>query len=196
VARWTVRKGVAEVVTAFCREFRRGEPVELVLHCVDGTEGSLQRLLRELGVSAHAPITTSGARNAAGMVDLYNQCDALVLATRGEGWGFPVVEAMACALPVIATNYSAVAEVLHESIGYPLRVERLVEVRDRLRFPGRGPYGVWAQPDVEHLRALMRHVYEHPEEAREKGRRAREEVSTRWTWERAAAAACAALDAA
>jgi glycosyltransferase involved in cell wall biosynthesis len=193
VARWTLRKGVAEVVAAFCREFRRGEPVELVLHCGAGADASLHRLLRELGISGHAPITTSGRRSPAGMVDLYNGCDALVLATRAEGWGLPVVEAMACALPVIATDYSAVAELLHPSIAYPLRVERMVNVRDPQRFPGAGPYGEWALPDVEHLRALMRHVYENPEEARAKGRRAREEVSARWTWERAAVAACAVL---
>lgn len=194
VARWTVRKGVDEVVAAFCREFRGGEPVELVLHCDPGADARLRGRLRELGVSGHAPVTLSGPRTAAGMVELYNQCDALVLATRGEGWGLPVVEAMACGLPVIATRYGAVAELVHEGIGYPLRVERMVDVHDPLRFPGPGPYGEWAQPDVEHLRALMRHVYERPDEAREKGHRAREEACARWTWDRAAAAACAALE--
>jgi glycosyltransferase involved in cell wall biosynthesis len=194
VARWTLRKGVAEVVAAFCREFRAGEPVELVLHCEGQADAKLRRLLHDLGVVKHAPITTSGWRTEAEMAALYNGCGALVLATRAEGWGLPVAEAMACALPVIATHYSAVAEVLHEGIGYPLRVERMIDVHDPVRFPGPGPYGQWAQPDVEHLCALMRHVYEHPDEAREKGRRAREEVSARWTWERAAAAACAALE--
>jgi glycosyltransferase involved in cell wall biosynthesis len=194
VARWTLRKGVDELVTAFCREFRGGERVELVLHCGSDAPAKLQELLRREGLSGHAPVTTSAPRSADGMVDLYNGCDALVLATRAEGWGLPVVEAMACGLPVIATSYSAVAELVHDGVGYPLRVERMIPVHDPVRFPGDGPYGEWAQPDMEHLRALMRHVYEHPDEAREKGRRAREEVSTRWTWDHAAAAACAALE--
>jgi glycosyltransferase involved in cell wall biosynthesis len=194
VARWTVRKGVDEVVTAFCREFRRGEPVELVLHGAARAEERLRALLEALRISDHAPIVTGERRTAAEMVDLYNGCDALVLASRAEGWGLPVVEAMACARPVIATAYSALAELVDESIGYPLRVERMVDVHDPVSFPGPGPYGQWALPDVEHLRALMRHVYEHPAEAREKGRRAREAVSTRWTWDQAAATACAALE--
>lgn len=194
VARWTLRKGVDEVVTAFCREFRGAERVELVLHCDDQAGANLKRLLQRLGMSEHPPITLSQPRTVDGMVDLYNSCDVLVLASRAEGWGLPVVEAMACARPVIATSYSAVAEIVHDAVGYPLRVERMIPVHDPVRFPGAGPYGQWAQPDVEHLRALMRHVYEHPDEAREKGRRAREEACTRWTWDQAAAAACTALE--
>lgn len=194
VARWTLRKGVDEVVTAFCREFAADEPVELVLHCDEGAGAKLQWLLGRLGLWRHAPITLSGCRTAEGMAALYDGCDALVLASRAEGWGLPVVEAMACALPVIATRYSALAELVHDGIGYPLRVQRMIDVHDPVRFPGPGPYGQWAQPDVEHLCALMRHLVAHPAEAREKGLRAREEVCARWTWDQAAAAACAALE--
>jgi len=196
VAQWSVRKCIEEVVAAFRAEFRGGEGVELVLHCGEQTPANLRRLLGSGRVPGGAPVTASARRSAAGMVELYNACDALVLATRGEGWGLPVVEAMACALPVIATRYSAVGELVGERTGYPLRVARMVDVRDPACFPGPGPYGQWAQPDGDHLRALMRHVYEHPHEAREKGRRAREEVSARWTWDRAAAAAWAALEVA
>ncbi|KAL2549037.1 UDP-Glycosyltransferase superfamily protein [Forsythia ovata] len=37
---------------------------------------------------------------------LYKAADAFVLPSRGEGWGRPLVEAMAMSLPVIATNWS------------------------------------------------------------------------------------------
>src|SRR5215203_2904497 len=42
-----------------------------------------------------------------------------------------------------------------------------------------GPYpptGEWAEPDVGHASALMRHVFEHRDEAQERGRRAAEDL--------------------
>jgi hypothetical protein len=48
--------------------------------------------------------------------------------------------------------------------------------------------GEWAQPDINSLRRLLRHVFENPGEARAKGIRARERVCN-WTWDHAVATA-------
>lgn len=39
---------------------------------------------------------------------------ALVTATRGEGWGLPILEAAACALPIIATDWSGHLDFMNE----------------------------------------------------------------------------------
>ena len=49
------------------------------------------------------------------MRSLYNQADAFVLATRGEGWGLPIMEAMSMALPVLVTDCSGVTEYASET---------------------------------------------------------------------------------
>ena len=118
------------------------------------------------------------------MLRLYRSADSLVLSTRGEGWGLPILEAMACGLPVIATNWSAHTDFFNETNGYPIEAGAIVAGQVR-----RCPYYKgfnWAEPSLEHLRALLRHVYEHPEEARRKGERASMEVLSKWTWQQSA----------
>lgn len=55
--------------------------------------------------------------------------------------------------------------------------------------------GLCAEPDYEHLRYLMRWLYEHPKEAADKARSAADWVHREWTWERIANAMYAGLDA-
>ncbi|KAJ4885839.1 UDP-Glycosyltransferase superfamily protein [Raphanus sativus] len=102
---------------------------------------------------------------------LYKAADAFVLPTRGEGWGRPIVEAMAMSLPVIATNWSGPTEYLTEENGYPLVVEEMSEVKE-------GPFEGhrWAEPSVGKLRVLMRRVVSEPDEAKVKGKRGREDM--------------------
>jgi glycosyltransferase involved in cell wall biosynthesis len=95
----------------------------------------------------------------------------------------PVLEAMACGLPTIATAWSGPADFLTEDVGYPLRTGGLVPAEARC------PYYEgfeWADPDYEHLRHLMREVYADPDEGRRRGLAAAAEVAGRWTWQHAA----------
>ncbi|KAK1421181.1 hypothetical protein QVD17_23334 [Tagetes erecta] len=102
---------------------------------------------------------------------LYKAADAFVLPSRGEGWGRPIVEAMAMSLPVIATNWSGPTEYLSEENSYPLTVDRMSEVID-------GPFKghLWAEPSVDKLKFLMRHVMDNPEEAKVKGMKGRKDM--------------------
>jgi glycosyltransferase involved in cell wall biosynthesis len=49
--------------------------------------------------------------------DLYAACDAWLFASRSEGFGLPVLEAMACRTPVIATPAGAAPELLVDGGG-------------------------------------------------------------------------------
>ena len=64
-----------------------------------------------------------------GMRSLIESCDCFVLPTRGEGWGLPIVEAMAMEKAVIATNHSGPSAFLTRDNSYPLRSVRVVTNR-------------------------------------------------------------------
>ena len=117
------------------------------------------------------------------MGSLYRSADAFVLPTRGEGWGQPILEAMACGLPTIATNWSAQASFLNEDRGFPINLRGLIPAEARC------PYYdgfSWADPDIDHLRAQMRFVYENPLEAQKRGLEAADWVAQNLTWDHTA----------
>ncbi|MFB8790045.1 MAG: glycosyltransferase family 4 protein [Potamolinea sp.] len=49
--------------------------------------------------------------------DLYSKCDAWLFGSRSEGFGLPIVEAMACRTPVIGTPAGAAPELLSDGAG-------------------------------------------------------------------------------
>ncbi len=44
------------------------------------------------------------------MVDMYNSLDVMMLASKGEGFGIPLIEAQACGCPVITGEWTAMGE--------------------------------------------------------------------------------------
>jgi glycosyltransferase involved in cell wall biosynthesis len=87
---------------------------------------------------------------------LYRACDVLVHPYRGEGFAMPVLEAMACGLPVIATGGGPTDEFLPDEAGWRIDARKAFfpEARiDTLATHGR-PWVL--EPDRAHLVALLR----------------------------------------
>ncbi len=192
---WVERKRADMLLKVFNQTFRRSEPVALVCKVINVNRATNVRAqIEALGLSARGgrvaflynkefPYHQLGA--------LYRSADCYVSVGRGEGWDLPLMEAMACGLPSIATDWGAHTEFVHEEIAYPLRLRGVVPA------DARPPYGKgfrWADPDPEHLAHLFRHVFEHPDEAAAKGGRAAAEMAARWTWDHTARRIAERLD--
>jgi len=113
----------------------------------------------------------------------YVACDCFVYPARASSFGINVIEAMACGKPVIVTNCGGYLDFCNETNSYLIdcqltqAIKSQEEKSERLK---------WAEPDKQHLKQLMRFVYENPEKAKEVGLRAHQDVSKNWTWENAA----------
>jgi glycosyltransferase involved in cell wall biosynthesis len=178
------RKGIDVLVRAFRDEFARSEPVRLVL--------------KDTGNAALGDLTDPrieilrGVMNHEELLGLLGEMDVFVLPSRGEGFGLCGLEAMSTGLPLIATNWSGPAEYLDPADSYPLAY-RLVNAGG-IESKGVRYFGQWAEPDYEHLRHLMRLLYEHRDQAKSQGRLASERVHRKWTWDRVAHKLCNVLD--
>jgi glycosyltransferase involved in cell wall biosynthesis len=187
IGKWEERKGTARLIKAFDDEFAAGEDVWLVLSCYNphfpdidfGAELRALQLKRPGRLLLIPPI-----QDHARIAGLYTSCQAFVSPTRAEGWGLPIIEAMACGLPAIVTGYSGQTAFMGPH-AYPIDY-RLVPVDVPFFAAADGDFGLWAEPDIGHMRRLMREVYENPEAARKRGLAGGEWVRSRFSWDQAA----------
>jgi alpha-1,3-rhamnosyl/mannosyltransferase len=71
--------------------------------------------LEEQAIEAKVPLIRLGAIDDAGLRSLYGAAAALVYPSRYEGFGLPVLEAMASGTPVIASRAASIPEVLGDA---------------------------------------------------------------------------------
>jgi glycosyltransferase involved in cell wall biosynthesis len=108
------RKGYGVIIQALARV---GSTVELVMGGPPaGDEERLRALAAELHVTAH--VTRLGAVTDAMLAGLYSNALALCFPSVAEGFGLPVLEAMAAGVPVLATDIAPVRELAADAALY------------------------------------------------------------------------------
>jgi glycosyltransferase involved in cell wall biosynthesis len=163
------RKNLTRLVQAFAGVHRRHPDLHLV---IVGPSGYRASALRET-IDSHDLADTVrllGYMADEDLVALYNAAVALVYPSVYEGFGLPVVEAMACGRPVIAANTSSLPEVA-------------------------GNAALLVDPfDVAALGAAMERLVTNPTEADDLGMRGLARV-TQFSWQRTASTAQVAFEA-
>ncbi len=102
------RKNI-ETLLHILAQVRQSYPVHLLKVGGEFTEGQLN-IIRELNLQDYILHLTNVP--LADLVGLYNCADICVFPSWLEGFGFPVLEAMACGTPVVATQRSSVPELV------------------------------------------------------------------------------------
>ncbi len=192
------RKGPDVLLRAYLATFTAADDVCLVIKDFGGNSVYQGQTL---GVQIKAAQAQPNAPEILHLTDdlppeslpsLYTACDCLVHPYRGEGFGLPVLEAMACALPVICTGGGSTDDFATDEFAYRLPAVRK-PIGNKVGNIELVSGGWLFEPDASALSARLRHVLGNREEARAKGRAASEFARTQFTWQRSAEAVLACL---
>lgn len=168
------RKNPWGTVTAFQRAFPGRDDVRLTLKTINAKAHPVLAERLRAAVAADDRIELiEHYLSVAQLHDLYDRSNCYVSLHRSEGFGLTVAEAMARAMPVIATGYSGTTEFLDASTGWPIPYSMVQVGKDC------GPYdadAVWADPDLDAAAKAMREVADDPAEAARRGQAARKHI--------------------
>jgi glycosyltransferase involved in cell wall biosynthesis len=124
-----LRKNVDGLIRAFGRlpeDVRRAHQLALIGSADDWIRNRLGETIREAGLSDDEVVFT-GRVDDQQLIGLYSLCRQFVFPSFHEGFGLPILEAMACGAPVIGSNVSSVPEVigLEEALFDPRDVDAM-----------------------------------------------------------------------
>ena len=185
------RKGIDLLLGAYHRTFTATDDVCLVIKDMGGTtvyQGQTAgEVVRHFQQDPSAPEIEYIDRTLTSveMAGLYTACHCLVHPYRGEGFGLPIAEAMACGLAPIVTGYGAALDFCsHENAWLiPATAEKLplkqIGNRETVDYP------LFAEPDFDALCDLMRYAWQHPAEVTTRGKIACCHIREHFTWEQA-----------
>jgi len=181
------RKNLPALLRAYSEEFKKGEKVRLIVKLNvaynDPKTWNLANEVEKLGLKKEFAkfviITNMVSRDK--LNQFYSLADVFVMPTRGEAFCLPSLEAMACGVPNIATNFGGQTDFINEKNGWLIDYDLAPACEDSLLYEE----AEWAEIDISKLRKAMRYAYEHPEEVKKKGKQALSDAQN-WTWQSSA----------
>ena len=184
---WGRRKGVDVLFEAFRKEFSDNEDVCLMLKTLPSYWGhniknELKLLYDRKGSAKVYLYDIEMPKWELGR--FYTMANVFLWPSRGEGFGLPALEALACGLPVIASNHSAHLEFLTKA-GIPRPGVELISGNLKLYDKGDSVYYPgfhWFDPSIEDLRKKMRLVYNNYQKYKDGAMKTSKEIRKDYDW--------------
>lgn len=184
------RKGIDVLLESYTSTFNKSDDVCLVIKDIGFNSfykgQTIKEKLKEFSVNKNSPEieyidSTLSEKQIAG---LYTACDVLVHPYRGEGFGLPVLEAMACGTPVIVTTGGSTDDFCND--------ENSLKIKSTRKYFGENRIDEWEtvnrpwllEPDKEDLSEKMKFAFANPDFLKQIGLKAIEYVSANWQWEK------------
>ena len=183
VFEWTERDAPEVLLSTFNNVVKRSEDVVLICKVTS----------LDPAIDVRAEIAKLGLKDAGGriflmlnyqlphyqMAALYRAADCVVSPSRGNGLDLPAMEAMACGVPLIGTEWGAHLDYMNDDNSLLLQTAGCIPAVSKC--PDYQGFE-WADPDREHLRNLIRFAIDHRDELHGIGARASAEIRGRYSW--------------
>lgn len=186
IASWSTRKAILDTIEAFATAFTDRDDVSLLIHTTAEDKIAAPRptwltLANAVAGRQRMPHITLSTRtlSRAEVDTLHSQGDCFVSLSRGEGWGLGAFDAAAHGNPVVVTGWGGTCEFLPDDYPYLVEydlVSTANEEPDEWWRPHPGER--WARARIGHAASLLRHVFEHRDDARAWGSALRARVSS------------------
>jgi len=189
VGKWEDRKSTKEIIESFLRTFPKDNYPNLRLYLLvntmfptDGMKSTEERL-KYYGFDNDDRIIDLPFQSKEQYINILQATKCFVTCARAEGWNLPLIEAIACGIPTICSQYGAQIE-FHNIDGLQVRIKdhkKPVNVYNMPDCPG-----TWAEPDYEDLGLVMSLAYTNYDEYKDFALKTRDEFVEKWSWENAA----------
>jgi len=119
------------------------------------------------------------------IIPLYNSCDCLVSASSSEGFGLPLLEALAAGMLVVSPHCTGQADFLNKKNSLEV-ISREVDAPGRYQYWRPSPGAKTFMPEVDSLRSSMRNAYENKRSLLKGFAEETKNTVNEFTWENAA----------
>jgi len=152
------RGGLQYTLKAFDEEFRNHPDVQLLvkINAAYNPNMNIQAEFSKLGITTNNIHVMYQDIPYEQLNDLYNRGHVYVSTSMAEAFNLGCIEAMACGLPVITTDFGGMTDFVNDINGYLLTEGTMFEVKHDLMYEGIS----WKRPNIQEIRRIMRLAYE------------------------------------
>lgn len=168
VSEYNERKNINELLETYCQTFTSNDCIQLILkiHYKDYLTVNLayckqeiDKILKKYPYHAHIVVLYDNLDDN-DLLNLHAYGDCYITLTRSEGFGLTIFDAYNYGKKIIATGYSGYIDFLGNDyeglVNYKLiNVDGMKTFNNNYNHAGQ----LWAQPDLEHTKLLMKQIY-------------------------------------
>jgi autotransporter strand-loop-strand O-heptosyltransferase len=186
--RWDTRKATREMIEAFVDVAEKIDNAYLILSAdnpfpTDGYTSTEERL--EKYNLEHDRIKVLHFPPRSEYINWLQYGDIFLSCSRSEGWNLPLMEAISCGAVTICSDWGGQLEFAN-AISHTVDVPKELPPRDVFMLGDSHDFGVWGEPDFDHLRSLMKNVYKHFDNNKSRAVKLSKFIRELYTWENAA----------
>ncbi len=175
------RKGVDILLEAYTQTFTKEDSVTLIIKTFPNPHNTIENDIKKIQSEPDSPeiILINRDLDDSNIAWLYQNSDALIAPSRGEGFGLPMAEAMLFNLPVITTNFGGQVDFCKKDTSWLIDYS-FKKAKTHLNLFN----SYWAEPNLEDLKYILKEITTLSKEEKEiKTKKAYNLISNNFRWE-------------